>query len=70
VLQLWLAQDEHPEDPLEGVKLPLLLKAQVDISLSRLVPLHLGQLTLSFDPSTSASKSLSHSLHLNSYIGI
>jgi hypothetical protein len=37
---LVLVQEPHPDEPVEGVKLPLLLKPHADMSRSNFFPLH------------------------------
>jgi hypothetical protein len=66
VLQLELEQVVQPDGPEEGVKLPLLLNPQADMSRSSLSALQWGQDTLSLLPKTKASNSSLHCRHLYS----
>ena len=56
LLQLELEQEEQPDEPEEGVKLPSLLKEHVDIRRSNFSPLQFGHKTLSSPRKTRASK--------------
>jgi hypothetical protein len=61
-----LEQEEHDDEPEVGVKLPLLLKPQADMSRSSLSRLQLGQDNLSSLPKTRASNSSLQFKHLYS----
>jgi len=63
---LVLVQPVQLDDPVDGVKLPLLLKPQADMSLLTSSPLQWGHETRSSLPSTIVSNSLLHREHLNS----
>jgi len=66
LLQLVLEHPEQPDDPDAGVKLPLLLNPQADMSRWTSVPLQRGQLTSSSLLKTRVSKSLLQLAHVYS----
>jgi len=68
VPQLVELQDPH-DDPCELVNSPPLLWEQAERSFLMLLPWHVGH-DMSWSPTTSTSKSLSHSIQWYSNIGI
>jgi hypothetical protein len=70
VLQLLLEQVEHPDDPEDDEKLPLLLKLHADIFRFTFLLSQAGHdMSLSF-PITRYSNSFLHFMHLYSYMGM
>jgi hypothetical protein len=61
--QLVLEQEAQPEELVEGVKSPLLLKAHADMRRSTFFPLQLGHVIESLLPKTSVSNWSLHFRH-------